>query len=104
VRWRRSGLAGLLGALLLLALAVAAAQAQERVRLFGMVQWVGSTTMQVMTAGGTSVAVDLGQADQSSYQALRNGERIVIDGVVSIDRRRIIAREIYRDPGATEAP
>jgi hypothetical protein len=104
VRLRRSGFAGLLGALLLVALAVAAPQAQERIRLLGMVQWVGSTTMQVMTAGGTSVAVDLGQADQSSYQAVRAGERIVVDGVVSTDRRRIIAREIYRDQGTTEAP
>jgi hypothetical protein len=69
-----------------------------------MVQWVGSTTLQVMTAGGTSVAVDLGQADQSSYQALRNGERVVIDGVVTSDRRRVIAREIYRDASGTEAP
>jgi hypothetical protein len=69
-----------------------------------MVQWVGSTTMQVMTAGGTSVAVDLGQANQSSYQALRNGERVVIDGVVTSDRRRIIAREIYRAETPIESP
>ncbi len=101
---RRSRVAGLLGAALLLGLVVAAPQAQERIRLFGMVQWVGSTTMQVMTAGGTSVAVDLAQADQSSYQALRNGERVVVDGVVSTDRRRVTAHEIYRDQGATEAP
>jgi hypothetical protein len=55
--------------------------------------------MQVMTESGVSVAVDLTQADQASDQALRNGERVVVDGVVSSDRRRIVAREIWRDSG-----
>jgi hypothetical protein len=55
--------------------------------------------MQVMTESAVSVAVDLTQADQASYQALRNGERVVVDGVVCSDRRRIAAREIWRDSG-----
>jgi hypothetical protein len=95
---RRSTAVGLLGALLRLALAVVALQAQEPVRLAGWVQWAAATRMQVMTESAVSVAVDLTQADQASYQALRNGERVVVDGVVSSDRRRIV-REIWRDIG-----
>ena len=103
---RRSTAVGLLGALLLLALAVVALQAQEPVRLAGWVQWAAATRMQVMTESAVSVAVDLTQADQASYQALRNGERVVVDGVVSSDRRRIV-RKIWRDSGrgsSTQSP
>jgi hypothetical protein len=49
-----------------------------------------------MTEGGT-VAVDLRDADQSSYQALRVGARVVVDGVVAGDRSRVMARRIWRD-------
>ena len=101
---RRRVVSGVLAAILLLAPSLSRLDAQERIRLYGMVQWVASTTMQVMTVSGTSVAVDLGDADQFSYQALRNGEMVIVDGVVSPDRRRVLAREIYRDPGSAEAP
>ena len=100
---RRPAAVGFIGAALLLAL-VATGVAQERIRLFGTVQWVAASTMQVMTVSGTSVAVDLRQADQSAYQALRQGEMVVIDGVLSGDRRRLVAHEIRRDPGGIEAP
>jgi hypothetical protein len=96
--------AGFLGAALLVALAAGPSEAQERVRLFGTVQWIASSTMQMMTVSGASVAIDLTQADQSSYQGLRNGETVVVDGVVSNDRRRVVAREIYRDQGGEQAP
>ena len=89
--------------IVLLAL-VEGAEAQEGLRLFGWVQWISSTSMQVMTASGTSVAVDLREVDQSSYRALRYGETVVVDGVVSPDRRRVVAREIWRDQLAVEAP
>ncbi|HSF06975.1 MAG TPA: hypothetical protein VLG10_14405 [Methylomirabilota bacterium] len=75
-----------------------ALEAQQRIRLAGWVQWIGGTRMQVMTDGGT-VAVDLQEADQGSYQGLRSGERIIVDGVVATDRSRVIAREIWRDSG-----
>lgn len=96
---RRSAVAALLGALLLLALVGVPPEAQELVRVVGVVQWVAGTKMQVMTETGVSVAVDLAQADQSSYQALRNGEPVVVDGVLSADRRRVVAHEIWRDSG-----
>jgi hypothetical protein len=101
---RRTAVRALLGVALLLGLAAGQPEAQERVRLFGTVQWIASTTMQVMTTSGLSVAVDLTQADQSSYQGVRNGETVVIDGVVSSDRRRVVAREIVRNQGTIEAP
>lgn len=82
----------------LLALGVEALEAQQRIRLAGWVQWIGGARMQVMTDGGT-VAVDLREADQSSYQSLRAGERVIVDGVVATDRSRVIAREIWRDGG-----
>jgi Spy/CpxP family protein refolding chaperone len=91
--------AALLGAALVLAFAAAAAEAQELVRVVGMVQWVAGTKMQVMTERGASVAIDLTQADQASYQALRTGEAVVVDGVLSTDRRRVVAHEIWRDSG-----
>ena len=90
--------------IVLLALVAVAAEAQEGLRLLGWVQWISSTTMQVMTASGTSVAIDLRDVDQSSYRTLRNGEMVVIDGVVSSDRRRVVAREIWRDQWSPEAP
>ena len=86
-------------------LGAARLEAQERIRIAGWVQWISGTRMQVMTDGGT-VAVDLQQAEQASYQALPPGEWVVVDGVVASDRRRVIARDIWRDRGAAgiEAP
>jgi hypothetical protein len=82
-----------------LALAVPASEAQAPVRILGAVQWVAGAQMQLMTDTGASVTVDLTEADQSSYQALRGGEAVVVDGVLSSDRRRVVAREIWRDSG-----
>ena len=88
----------LLGGVLLLALAVVAAEAQE-LRIIGSVQWIGGTRMQVMTDTGASVAVDLMQANQSLYQGLRAGDLVVVHGSLSTDRRRLMARELWRDSG-----
>ena len=101
---RRATTGGMIGAALLVALAVTAPEAQERIRIFGTVQWIASSTMQVMTPSGTSVAIDLTDADQSSYRVLRYGEPVVIDGVVSSDRRRVVAQEIWRDESGSQGP
>jgi hypothetical protein len=98
---------GLLFTVLLLALAVMVAEAQQFVRFVGSVQWIGGTRMQVMTDTGASVAVDLTGADQSSYQGLRGGDWVVVDGYPSADRRRIVATEVWRDSGSgywTQSP
>jgi hypothetical protein len=88
--------AGLLAAGLLLTLTVVAPEAQELLRVFGSVQWVAGTRLQVMTDSGASVAVDLAETDQASYQALRSGDVVVVDGVLSADRRRIVALGLWR--------
>lgn len=94
----RSVTAIVLGAALL-ALVVAAPQAQELLRISGSVQWIAGSRMQVMTTSGSSIAVDLTQADQSSYQMLRGDDSVIVDGVRSSDGRRFIASGIWRDTG-----
>ena len=89
---------GLAVAMALLALAAAPASAQA-IRIVGAVQWISAEKLQVMTEGGSSLAVDLMEADQSSYRALRPGDWVLIDGVVSSDRRQVIALNIWRDSG-----
>jgi hypothetical protein len=89
----------LIAAALLFALGAVATEAQELMRFVGTVQWVGGTRMQVMTDSGTSVAIDLMEADQASYQGLRTGDAVVVDGYLSSDRRRIVARDLWRDSG-----
>ena len=90
-------LVAITGALLLVVLAVTAG-AQE-VRIVGSVQWITASRMQVMTSEGVSVLVDLTDADQSSYRALRTNDWVVVDGTLSSDQRRVMAHTIWRDSG-----
>ena len=87
-------------------LGVETPNAQERLRVAGWVQWIAGSRLQMMTDGGAlALSIDLREADQNSYQGLRPGERIVVDGVVASDRSRVIARDIWRiDGGGSEAP
>lgn len=96
---RRAASAALLVAWLVLGFSAVASEAQQLVRVLGSVQWISGTRMQIMMDTGASIAVDLTEADQSSYQALRGGEAVVVDGFVSPDRRRFVAVEIWRDSG-----
>jgi hypothetical protein len=73
------------------------APAQSPVRIVGAVQWVSANRMAMMTEAGDSIVVDLMQADQSTYRALRTGDWIFVDGTLSRDRRHVIARDIWRD-------
>ena len=75
------------------------AAAQPPVRFAGSVQWVSATTMAVTTELGTSIVVELRQADQSTYRGLRTGDWVLIDGTLSRDGRHVIARDIRRDDG-----
>jgi len=88
------------------ALAAAPASAQPLIRVVGTVQWIAGDRMQVMTDSGAPVLVDLKEADQSEYRGLRPRDWVLIDGVLSPDRRRVIAREIWRDDGRgwTQSP
>jgi hypothetical protein len=81
--------------------------AQPPVRIVGVVQWVSSTSMAVMSNHGDSIMIDLMEADQSTYRGLRAGDWVFIDGTLAPDRRHVIARDIWRDDnrGAwTQAP
>jgi hypothetical protein len=81
--------------------------AQPAVRVVGAVQWVSATSMAVMTDRGDSIAIDLRDADQSTYRGLRTGDRVLIDGMLAPNRRHVIARDVWRDDnrGAwTQAP
>jgi len=86
-------------ATLALVVSAAAPASAQTVRLVGTVQWVAGVKMQVMTDGGSSIAVDLKEADQSSYRGLRSGDWVLVDGVMASDRRQVIALEIWRDNG-----
>jgi hypothetical protein len=97
-RSARAGLA-LLGWLLLV---LASPLHAQETRVMGQVQWIAGNRMQVLTEDGTSFAIDLTEADQDSYRALRLGDWVVVDGYISSDRRRIVAREIWRDNGRGE--
>ena len=94
----RRSVASALLAVAFLAL-VPAPRAQDMVRVIGFVQWVAGTRMQVMTDMGGSIAIDLTEADQASYQGLRAGDAVVVDGFIAADRRRFIARVIWHDSG-----
>jgi len=87
-------------------LGVETPNAQERLRVAGWVQWIAGSRLQMMTDGGAlALSIDLRETDQTSYQGLRPGEWIVVDGVVASDRSRVIARDIWRtDGGGSQAP
>ena len=92
LRWAIVALGGAV-----LALCAATAHAQEPVRVIGWVQWVAANKMQIVGDGGGSVAIDLTEADQSSYRGLRMGELVYVDGYVAPDRSRIMARNVWRN-------
>jgi hypothetical protein len=90
-----------------LVLAAVASDAQEMVRFVGSVQWIAGSRMQVVTQTGASVLVDLTEADQSAYRALRTGDAVVVDGLVFGDRRGVVAYDLWRDSGSgywTQSP
>src|SRR5207247_3388762 len=82
----RSVIAIVLGAALL-ALVVAAPQAQELLRISGSVQWIAGSRMQVMTTSGSSIVVDLTQADQSSDRRLLVDDSVIVHAVRSWEGR-----------------
>jgi hypothetical protein len=55
--------------------------------------------MAIMTEADGSIVVDLMQADQSTYRALRTGDWVLVDGTLSRDRRHVTARNIWRENG-----
>ena len=98
-------LAVLVGCAVARLLGLTASDAQERMRISGTVQWSGARRMQLMSDAGGTVTDDLREAAQESYRGLHVGQRVIVDGVVATDRRRVIAHNIWRYGGdGTESP
>jgi hypothetical protein len=76
-----------------------AAEAQPRLQLYGFVQWISGTKLIMMADPGWSVAVDLTAADQRSYGKLRSSDWVTVIGEVARDRSRVIACQVWPDPG-----
>jgi hypothetical protein len=76
-----------------------AAEAQPRLQLYGFVQWISGTKLIMMADPGWSVAVDLTAADQRSYGELRSSDWVTVIGEVARDRSRVIACQVWPDPG-----
>ena len=85
--------------LLLLVVGVWSAEAQERIVVQGVVQWVAGTQMVIWADTGVSLRVDLMRADQRSYSGLRAGDRIVVVGTVAPERNRLLAESITSGAG-----
>src|SRR5262245_62940006 len=87
----------LIAALVALLWAASPAWAQGRlVRLDGSVQWIAGERMMLMLDSGPSVAVELSQVPQDQYRALAQRDRVIVEGTVSSDNRRVFARSIMR--------
>ena len=52
----------------------------------------------MLTDDQLSLAVDLQNVDQSSYETLAPGQGVTVAGVVAADRSRVIARQLWPDP------
>jgi hypothetical protein len=69
----------------------------------GYVQWIAGSKLMLMADSGATIAIDITEVDQSSYQALEQGEGITIAGVVkppvNVDDRFMpfLALSIRRD-------
>jgi hypothetical protein len=96
-----------------------AAPAQEYVELDGTVQWIAGQTLTLgldtpsgppsyvisgpflvpVPAPRQTVEVDLSNLRQADYAFMRTGERLTVIGVLSEDRRRVIATSLIRGSG-----
>jgi hypothetical protein len=52
----------------------------------------------MLTDAQLSVAVDLQNVDQTSYETLGPGQGVTVAGVVTPDRTRVIARQVWPGP------
>ena len=69
----------------------------------GYLQWIAGSKLMLLTDSGANVAIDITEVEQSSYQALEQGEGITVAGVVkppvNVDDRFMpyLALSIRRD-------
>ena len=72
----------------------------------GWVQWLSAERLQLVLDNGLSISIDLTKVPQDQYRGLNPGirDRVVVIGVVSSDRRRLIASSVTRIEGWLESP
>jgi hypothetical protein len=78
---------------IILPAALAGAEAAP-VRLIGSVQWIGGLGMALALDTGGSIRIDLTSVELTDYQGLTSGDRVVVTGVLSPRRDRVIATAI----------
>ena len=80
--------------------APAVAAQDQKVRVDGLVQWIGGQQMVVQADGGPSVNVDLASVPQDEYAGLGVRDRVAVIGMVSPDGRHVIGTSIKRSERA----
>ena len=98
---RRAFITLLAGGLLAVSLP---AGAQQVVSYQGRVQWISGQTLILAPDRGGSLRVDLTRVDQSDYQGLGPGARVIVSGVVSEDGNYLIGLSVERVPWSYESP
>jgi hypothetical protein len=87
----RHTLIALLASMVLLGTAAPSAAQGPHVLLEGRVQWIAGQTMMLIPASGSiPVRIDLGAVPLDQYATLREGDRVVLSGVVSSDGRWLV--------------
>ena len=85
----------LLAACALFALWPATAAIAQDARVEGRVQWIAGTKLSLIPrAGGTPISVDLARVPLEQYVGVREGNPVLIRGVVSVDGRQLIATAV----------
>jgi hypothetical protein len=80
------------------------AGAQGVVYYEGRVQWLSGSTLILMTTEGFSIKVDLRRVDQTEYQGLRTGARLVVSGIISEDESYLIGLSIRQVRSEYQSP
>jgi len=85
-------------ALVVVLLAASVDAENAPVHLIGAVQWIGGLGMALALDTGGSIRIDLTGVGLTDYQGLTSGDRVVVTGVLSTQRDRVIATAIARTP------
>jgi len=82
-------------ALVLFAAGAPVAAQDKIVSVQGRVQWIAAEKMMMIPDNGAlPVEVDIKQVPQDDYRTLKEGDPIVVSGVVSRDGRKLIATSV----------
>ena len=85
----------LLAACVLFSLWPATTAIAQDARVDGRVQWIAGTKLLLIPrAGGMPISVDLSRVPLEQYSGVREGNPVVIRGVVSVDGRQLLATDV----------